>query len=923
MIKYNYIAVGGVDLIIKLNGKWSMSVDGINYNVNVPSAIQSYEELSGKFPSDAMQNGFIGTAEFTKQFEISGFFEYMVLTLKGIMPYAEVYVNDNYIGEVEYCQTAFEFEISDFLQMGINTLRIVIKEKNLDLIGGMRFDVLNWSGIFDDVFIKCTDFRVTEPCIICGDDKFKITAKINAENVYAEIKITDDGCVIKKHFGRFDNIIETEFDMSGCEMWSIDNPKLYTAEIAVGKTEYKFKFGIRTLECSGNRILLNKIPFYAFGGGEEYFSPTISPLIDKDIIRKRFKKFKELGFNFYRYHTHSPTETELQVCDELGIMVSVEIPILSNFNRIKDTQTGFEILKNYIIQTRTHPCIADYCLGNEGAQLLVKDKKEHITALNGYSIIKENTKNQLAMLCFGYQGETPQLPNDIMTPHLWSQEFRWAYDGLAKTPWSFLEGALDNKPCIVHEFGKYGVCPDGREDKLMPQNGYCLSAEAENDKLFAYSGLEDLKERIIQNSRRLSVMCARTAFEAMRRQSGISGYVYWTFFRMGLRCGGLCDDMGEYGDSGTEILKSTANSPLGIFADRDFYGRTFGCGENAEFNITVSNFSGRDVSSADLKCVLTDNNNIFYNERFMDTGCKMGEISKKAKINITMPPLACPTELKLYMSLEKDSKILCENSMELWCYPNEKINLSDKIVYFVHDEYLSDSIETQINGAVQIWNWISILLGCVIPEYGFVPSDDKLKNYIDDAMKKSKPDLLICDRIDEVSELFTKCGVPVLYIDNGGFDNNLYPDEIPGNTFFDLNTFYAPFRAGWDEGNCTTVIDGELFNQPENDGWADLRYYSCIQGKEPILRNKIIEKLGLTDINNSIRLIQRIKNKEEVTKNSTVYFEKMQTKKINDCVYYIDGKVNGTKTAVAAMKLFNDSCGKYTLKRIIKLLTED
>ncbi len=69
---------------------------------------------------------------------------------------------------------------------------------------------------------------------------------------------------------------------------------------------------------------------------------------------------------------HSPTNAELEVCDELGVAVSVEIPILSNFNRISDTEVGLEILTSYIKQTRTHPCIVDYCLGNEGVQLLVK-----------------------------------------------------------------------------------------------------------------------------------------------------------------------------------------------------------------------------------------------------------------------------------------------------------------------------------------------------------------------------------------------------------------------------------------------------------------------------------------------------------------------------------------------------------------------
>ena len=86
------------------------------------------------------------------------------------------------------------------------------------------------------------------------------------------------------------------------------------------------------------------------------------------------------------------------------------------------------------------------------------------------------------------------------------------------------------------------------------------------------------------------------------------------------------------------------------------------------------------------------------------------------------------------------------------------------------------------------------------------------------------------------------------------------------------------------------------------------------------MRSELVNELNLSNINNTMHLIQRVKNKQKVVKNSTVYFEKMQSKKINSCVYYIDGEVNGVKTAVTSMKLFSDACGGYTLKRIIENL---
>ncbi len=908
---------------IELNGEWKMRVDGEEYTLAIPSSVQSCRRLGERFPSEAMPNGYLGSVEFIKRFEYKKECETAEITFKGVMPYATVYINDVEIGIIEYCQTAFTFDITKELVDGANTVRVVIEEKNLDLIGGMRFDVLQWSGIFDDVYISCFNTSIKEPEVsyTMKDNLLRLSAVAGNPRGLAKVEIFDGEAVLESKTVPYeDRRIYAEFVSDKLQLWSVNNPVLYTAKITVDTDSIAFKFGAREITCQGNRILINGKPFYAFGGGDEYFSPTISPLIDKDIIRQRYKKFKEMGFNFYRFHTHTPTQAELEVCDEMGVMVSVEIPIISNFSRITNLSKGFEILENYVIGTRTHPCIFDYCMGNEGIQLLVKDKNEHQPAVIGYNIIKKRTSNQLAMLCFGNQGEVPALPTDIMTPHLWSQEFRWAYDGLTKTPWGFLEGALQEKPCIVHEFGKYGVWPDDREDEAMPENGYSLSAKKHNDELFSNSGMAEYRDRIIKNSRKLSVLCAKTAFEAMRRQPSISGYIYWTMFRMGLRCGGLCDDMGVLSDCEPSLLKNGVNAPLGIFADRDFYGRTFAGGEKTEFKITVSNFSEYDVTNGIIECTLQAKDREIQREIRENIACCQGEIGQKAALSIRIPVVDEACEFKLVMKLLQDGKVLAYNDMTLWAYPNEKINISERIVYFVHNEALKDSLEGSINNVEDIWNWISVLLGCVIPEYGFVPSDDKLMDYIDAAAEKMKPTLVICDRITEVSKHMTALGIPVLYIDNGGSENKLYPDEIPGNTFFDLNRFYAPFRSGWDEGNCATILEGELFMDNSDEDFADFRYYSSIQGTMPLMKEEAVKELNITEIGNVLHLIQRVKNKQKVSKNSTVYFEKMQTKKINSCVYYLDGKACGTKVALTSMKFFADAFGRYIFKRIIENL---
>lgn len=906
-----------------LNGEWTVAADGREFVINIPCALQACAELGSKYPSEAMPNAYLGSAVFKRSFYINETEKIVTLTFCGIMPFGTVFVNGKRVGTAEYCQAAFTFDISDAVHIGENSVEVCVEEKNLDLIGGMRFDLVQWSGIFDDVFLEVCTTKIKEPEIIYNSENETASVAVSVSNigVKAVLEIYDgEKCLeICEGYPENDRLV-FDFSTAALEKWSPESPKLYTACIKTPGDTLEFKLGLRSFKPCGDRLLLNDIPFYAFGGGDEYFSPTISPLRDKEIIRQRYKKIKEMGFNFYRFHTHSPTAAELEVCDELGIMVSVEIPILSNFSRIADTEKGLEILAEYIKQTRTHPCIADYCLGNEGVQLLVKDKAEHETARAGYRVIKENTSYQLAMLCFGYQGEVPELDNDIMTPHLWSQEFRWAYQGLAKTPWSFIQGTLSEKPCIVHEFGKYGVWPSDREDKYYLDDGYHMSNVKYNDLLFENSGLEKERERIIKNSRSLSTLCAKTAFESMRRNSGISGYIYWTMFRMGIRAGGLCDDFGERSDCDAQSLRNSANAPLGLFFDRDFSGRTFTGGEQAEFNITVSNFSHKPVKNASLTVSL-DDGECCRTETFVGIDCALGEISVKGSTELVMSGYPEMRELRLTAELSEEGTPISKNSMRLWCYPNKKINSSDRIVYHVHDAGLEKNLKSHINICVDLWSWISILTGCVIPEYGFIPSDDKIMDYIAAALNKLKPSLVICDRMDEVSDKLIAAGVPVLFIDSGAFDSTLYPEVIPGNSFFDLNRFYAPFRTSWDEGNSATLIDGELFDGCED--FADLRWYSCIEDSTALLRSRVIERLGLTDIENSVRLIQRVKDKVKVSKNSTVYFEKTQKKCINDCVYYIDGRSKGVRTAVASMNLFADACGRYTFGKIVDNLLRE
>ncbi|MEG0767559.1 MAG: glycoside hydrolase family 2 TIM barrel-domain containing protein, partial [Clostridia bacterium] len=313
--------------------------------------------------------------------------------------------------------------------------------------------------------------------------------------------------------------------------------------------------------------------------------------------RARFKALKEHGFNFYRYHTHVPTEEELSVADEMGIMVDAEMGLVTNFHKMAPVERAFEMLSAYVRATRNHPALVVYCLGNEGSQLMVEIETERNKARIGYDLIKKNTQNQLAMTCFGNQGELPELENDIETPHLWSDTFLAAYDGLSRVPWDVLANTTLNRPCVIHEYGKFGVWPDMREEEAIHSlNGVKKDFASQARLSLTEKGVSHLEELFLRNSRKLNLLCTKIILEEARRQPYVSGYALWSFFRGCNRNTGICDDMGVLYDGSPAAFAEGCNGKVALMMDRGFQQRAIPCYVPQQIDITLSNFSRQTVA---------------------------------------------------------------------------------------------------------------------------------------------------------------------------------------------------------------------------------------------------------------------------------------------------------------------------------------
>ena len=270
----------------------------------------------------------------------------LVLEFGGIMLVGDVYLNGERIGGTEYGYVGFGIDITDKIKYGSENVLVVKastqKENNSRWYTG--------GGLFRTVKLILTDkqlYFARHPLYITTNDN-------NTVNIQAEIfrfskqksgnvkvRILDaNGKVVAEdnndvRFSPRSRDAEYKLEpihISSANLWDIDSPYLYTAEVSVydenGKLTDKVteQFGIRTIEFSpafgfklnGKKVILKGIANHHTLG-------ALGAAAYPRAIEKRIKLLKEFGFNHIRC-SHNPYSEEFyKLCDKYGILVVDEV----------------------------------------------------------------------------------------------------------------------------------------------------------------------------------------------------------------------------------------------------------------------------------------------------------------------------------------------------------------------------------------------------------------------------------------------------------------------------------------------------------------------------------------------------------------------------------------------------------------------
>ncbi len=306
-----------------------------------------------------------------------------LLVFDGAMSNAQVFINGEKIGYRPYGYSYFYFDISNYINPeSDNTLavRLENKEKSSRWYPGAGLYRKVQIIVKDKVCFNQWGTFITTPYIDDNIAKVNIKSEVTGDNVYVETVIKDNsGSVVAKNKNDqiFGNTVEQNIAVKNPELWSPENPVLYTAELRLYqdsklKDVQEIRFGIRSISYTAGKGFQLNGEYTKFKG--VCLHHDLGPLgaaVNKAALKRQLTILKDMGCNAIRSSHNMPSHEQLELCDEMGFLFLAESfdewakPKVKNGYNLYFNEWAEKDVVNLVHATRNHPCIVMWSSGNE------------------------------------------------------------------------------------------------------------------------------------------------------------------------------------------------------------------------------------------------------------------------------------------------------------------------------------------------------------------------------------------------------------------------------------------------------------------------------------------------------------------------------------------------------------------------------
>lgn len=437
--------------------------------------------------------------------------------------HATIWVNGEIVGIHVGGYSSFRFEITAHVKEGENTLCLRVQDRRADRRQprgkqswtdqkpfGCWYE--GYTGIWQSVWVETTGAVSIEELQISPDvgrgeagfefgvggsglDRMTATLRIElAGKRIAEIVLRG----LAERNRCLASLLDPAIPWNGIAPWTPETPNLYDVRIDIEADgllldRVRSRFGMRTIETSGNKVLLNGSPLYQklvlYQG---YYPGGWSTPDGPDRISSDLALIKEMGFNGLRVHGKIESPAFLSECDRIGLLVWEELPPAYEFG----DATASHLLQEWqaaIRRDRNHPSIVAWVAFNEswGVPNLFQDSAQQHFVQSMYHLAKALDPTRLVVGNDGWEHTV----TDLCTIHDYAAEgehFTSVYANrttvLESVPsplyprHTFAKGfAYQGQPVLVTEFGGISLQSDagwGYNDKAADADSLALRIES-------------------------------------------------------------------------------------------------------------------------------------------------------------------------------------------------------------------------------------------------------------------------------------------------------------------------------------------------------------------------------------------------------------------------------------------------------------
>lgn len=312
-----------------------------------------------------------------------------VLCLEGVASFYYVWVNGHKLGYNQDSKTAAEWDITDYVTSGENTLALEVYRWSAGAYLECQ-DMWRMSGIERDVYIYSTpetyisDYTVTSPLdrerYADGEFGLDINIEGNSSGSTVDYTLYDrTGAVVARQEAAAASEVEFDALVKDAKAWSAESPYLYTLMMQLKDADGKVtetlgcNVGFRTSEIKNKQYCLNGKPIMIKGVNRHAFTQH-GHYVDEATMRADIELMKRNNINTVR-NCHYPMERRwYHLCDKYGLYVIDEANIESHGMGYGKESLAKDIAwlpahmdrtQRMYAKSKNHPAVTFYSLGNE------------------------------------------------------------------------------------------------------------------------------------------------------------------------------------------------------------------------------------------------------------------------------------------------------------------------------------------------------------------------------------------------------------------------------------------------------------------------------------------------------------------------------------------------------------------------------